>query len=131
MSTPEAREVASLLVRKASSDLAAARTLAADPDQHEDVVGFHVQQAVEKAIEAVLASAGAEVPRTHDLTYLLELTAELGIAAPLTLDAAEQLTPWAVATRYDEAITGLDRVAVLTLATAAVGWARAATSPHP
>jgi hypothetical protein len=50
--TPEELEVAELFLRKAASDLAAARTLAAAPGQQDDVVGFHAQQAVE--MEAVL-----------------------------------------------------------------------------
>ncbi len=123
--TPDQREYAALLLRKAASDLAAARMLAANADQLDDVVAFHVQQAVEKAIKSALAVQGTEVPRTHDLSYLLELSMELGLAVPLSLDEAEQLTPWAVATRYDEVVTGLDRTAALTLAAAAVDWARA------
>jgi HEPN domain-containing protein len=129
LSTPEEREVAALLVRQAASDLAAARALAADADQLDDVVGFHVQQAVEKAIKSALASQGVEVPRTHDLTYLVEVAMERGIEAPLSLDDAERLTPWAVATRYDEVVAGLDRAAALELAVAAVDWARAVTAP--
>lgn len=66
MPEPEQREVAILLLRKATSDLAAARTLAADTDQLDDVVGFHVQQAIEKAIKSALAWLLGEVPRTHD-----------------------------------------------------------------
>jgi hypothetical protein len=112
LSTPEEREVAALLVRKAASDLAAARALAADADQLDDVVGFHVQQAVEKAIKSAL-----------------ELAMERGIEAPLSLDDAERLTPWAVATRYDEVFAGLDRAAAMELAVAAVDWARAVTAP--
>jgi HEPN domain-containing protein len=43
--------------------LAAARTLAADAGQQDDVVGFHAQQAVEKSIKAVLALRGNDIPR--------------------------------------------------------------------
>jgi len=63
--TPDQREVAALLLRKATSDLNAARTLAADPRQTDDVVGFHVQQSIEKAIKSSLATHVVEVPRTH------------------------------------------------------------------
>src|SRR5437764_15164865 len=41
--------------------------LAADPDQQDDVVGFHARGVVEKAMKAVLAVRGLEIPRTHDL----------------------------------------------------------------
>ena len=35
------------------------------------IVGFHAQQAVEKALKALLVSTGDTVPRTHDLGLLL------------------------------------------------------------
>jgi HEPN domain-containing protein len=71
--TPEEVEVADLLLRKAASDLSAARALARDPEQQDDVVGFHAQQAVEKSLKAVLAVRGFEIPRTHDLDLLTRL----------------------------------------------------------
>jgi HEPN domain-containing protein len=71
--TPEEVEVAELLLAKAASDLSAARALARDLDQQDDVVGFHAQQAVEKALKAVLAVRGFEIPRTHDLDLLTRL----------------------------------------------------------
>lgn len=69
--TPE-REEAARLLGAARSDQRALEVLATDPQQGNDVVGFHAQQAVEKAIKAVLAAAGAEIPFTHDLGFLLE-----------------------------------------------------------
>ncbi len=75
MPTPEEFEVAGLLLRKAASDLLAARALARDTDQQDDVVGFHAQQAVEKSLKAVLAVRGFEIPRTHDLDLLTRLVA--------------------------------------------------------
>ena len=56
MPRPEPRDLADLFLRKADSDLTAARTLADDDDQDDAVVGFHTQQAVEKALKAVLAA---------------------------------------------------------------------------
>lgn len=115
-----------LLLRKATSDLNAARTLAADPRQTDDVVGFHVQQAIEKAIKSSLATHVVEVPRTHDLSYLVERATGLGIPVPLGLDEAEHLTSWAVAMRYEDIVSGLDRDAVLAIAGTVVAWARTA-----
>jgi HEPN domain-containing protein len=46
----------------ARSDIRAAKALAADADQSNDVIGFHAQQAVEKAIKAVLVASGMEIP---------------------------------------------------------------------
>jgi hypothetical protein len=41
-STPEEIDVADLFVSKAASDLAAARSLAADSEQSDDMVGFQL-----------------------------------------------------------------------------------------
>lgn len=40
---------------------------------------FHFQQAAEKALKAALLSAGAEFPRTHDLSALWDRLADLGV----------------------------------------------------
>lgn len=67
MSTPEHREVAHLLLQKAREDLSAAQALIATEDQTDHVIGFHLQQAIEKALKAILAKRAIEIPRTHDL----------------------------------------------------------------
>lgn len=64
MSTPEHREVAKLLLQKAREDLSAAQALVATEDQADHVIGFHLQQAVEKSLKAVLAEQMTEIPRT-------------------------------------------------------------------
>lgn len=38
-----------------------------------DAVAFHIQQAAEKLLKALLASRSIEYPRTHDLEALLDL----------------------------------------------------------
>jgi HEPN domain-containing protein len=53
--TPEESEEASRLFRAARSDLRALEALAADPEQEHDVIGFHAQQAVEKALKDVMS----------------------------------------------------------------------------
>jgi HEPN domain-containing protein len=98
--TPEELEVAELFLRKAASDLAAARTLAAAPDQQDDVVGFHAQQAVEKSLKAVVTIRRLEIPLTHDIDLLLRLL-EAGIEKPPDdFQEAKSLSPWAVEMRY-------------------------------
>jgi HEPN domain-containing protein len=121
--TPEQLEVADLYLTKAASDLAAARTLAADPDQQDDVVGFHAQQAVEKSIKAVLALKGSGIPRTHDLVLLAQLAGNLVDQNPPELEEARSLSPWAVAMRYDEMEARLDRDAAIRVAAASLSWA--------
>ncbi|MEJ7892196.1 MAG: HEPN domain-containing protein [Solirubrobacteraceae bacterium] len=123
MSTPERREVADLLLRKARADLAAAELLADHDDQDDGVVGFHAQQACEKAFKSVLAVAGERLPRTHDLEALREQLGSAGRAVPGELEDIAQLSAWAVLMRYEDADVPLDRPAAIQLASAAIVWA--------
>lgn len=125
MPRPEEFEVAELFLRKAASDLSAARALAGDPDQRDDVIGFHAQQAVEKAMKAVLAVRGFEIPRTHDVVLLLRLIETSKEKPPEHLEEAKSLAPWAVAMRYDEMDSTLDRASALAVADVALNWAEA------
>ena len=129
MSPPEHREVARLLLTRAEADLAAARLLASDARQDDGVVGFHAQQAAEKALKAALAVRGSELPRTHDLEYLLELVRGSGDGPPPGLENIAWLNPWAVTMRYDEPASPIDREAALASANAAVAWAKTLTDP--
>ena len=87
-------------------------------------LGNLCQQAVEKAIKAVLAAKGTEFPFTHDLEELRDFAEESGIELPSTLDDVEDLTPFAAAERYgSEAPIALDRDQALKWAAAAIAWA--------
>jgi hypothetical protein len=66
LATPEELEATELFLRKAVSDLAAPRVLAGAEGQDDHIVGFHAQQAVEKAFNAVVAVRSIEIPRWHD-----------------------------------------------------------------
>ena len=126
--TPEHREVAGLLLRKARGDLAAAQVLIATEDQTDDVIGFHLQQTVEKALKSVLAVRGTEIPRTHDLGYLIERATDGGVGLPAEVAAADWMTPWGVLFRYDDdPAVSLDRDRALEAATAAVALAETLT----
>lgn len=131
MPRPEHVDLAHLLLRKADADLAVTRTLAADADPHDEAIGFHAQQAVEKAIKSVLAVSEIAAPRTHDLTYLVELLDSHGIDVPATIAEPEWLSPWAVTTRYDDLDDMLDRHAAITAADSAVAWARTLLGQAP
>lgn len=131
MPRPEHVDLAHVLLRKASADLAATRALAADGDPHDEAIGFHAQQAVEKALKAVLALAEVASPRTHDLTYLVELLETHGIDVPETLAEPEWLSPWAVTTRYDDLDDTLDRQAAIEAAESAIAWAQARLEDAP
>lgn len=127
MSTPEHREVAGLLLQKAREDLSAAQALIATEDQADHVIGFHLQQAVEKALKSVLADRAVEIPRTHDLGYLVELMESFDVEMPEAITSSDWLTPWGVLFRYDSNPDTLDRDKGLEAAAAAIGLAEQLT----
>lgn len=123
MPTPEELEAADLFMCKAASDLKAARALAGDRGQDDDVVGFHAQQAAEKALKAVVAIRGLEIPRSHDIALLIRLLESSERDLPTEIREADWLNPWAVTMRYDETSAELDREQALRVAAVTVTWA--------
>jgi HEPN domain-containing protein len=123
--SPEAHELALLLVRKAEGDESILDRLLDDHDVPDDVLGFHVQQAVEKRLKAVLALNEVEYEHTHSVSYLTALTEQKGIDLPSCREEIEGLTPWAVAARYDGTYEKvLDRAAARTLVSELRDWSR-------
>lgn len=119
----EARAAAVLLAR-AADDEAATQALLDVESVTDAVVGFHAQQAVEKAIKAVLIASGVVYRLTHDLAYLMELCEDAGVPVPDELAEADRLSAFAVRLRYDDPPgVPVDRHQALALASAAVGWA--------
>jgi HEPN domain-containing protein len=118
-------DLAAVFLRKARNDLTALTRLASEPQVADEIVGFHAQQAVEKALKAVLTSAGVRVGKTHDLNQLLKLLADAGIDAPDWLAETAQLTPFAAILRYIELEldTSVDRDAYCNLAERTLTWA--------
>ena len=64
---PEHVEYAGTLLRLADADRYACRVLAGHDDVADGAVGFHAQQAVEKALKVAIVLAEIELPRTRDL----------------------------------------------------------------
>lgn len=127
MPSPEARELALLLIRKAEGDESILDRLLDDHDVPDDVLGFHLQQAVEKRLKAVLALNEVEYEHTHSVSYLTALIETKGIDLPDCREQIEGLTPWAVAARYDGTFENvLDRAAAHTLVSELRDWSRRA-----
>jgi HEPN domain-containing protein len=61
---------------------------------------FNAQQAVEKAIKALLIRRKVEFPYIHDIAALLTLLERAGQEVPETIREAGRLTRFAVFTRY-------------------------------
>lgn len=95
-------DYADALLRKARDDGYVVRGMAADAAAPDWIIGFHAQQAVEKAIKSVLTRHEVEFPRTHNLSMLIELLRQRGIMIPPDADDLARLTPFGVALRYDD-----------------------------
>jgi len=78
-----------------------ARVIAAarDLSSHE-AASFHAQQAVEKALKALLTRHRVEFRKTHDLGELRDLAESAVPGVSAALAGVEVLTPHAVETRY-------------------------------
>ena len=83
--------------------------------------GFHVQQAIEKLLKALIVANGFEFKYTHDLEELLDRTAELGERVPVQAFVPAELSRFAGIWRYqapnpfgpDERTRMLDAIQVL------------------
>ena len=113
-----------MLLRLAREDEFAARSLVPIEGVADSILGFHCQQAVEKALKAALAAREVDVPRTHDLEGLLRRYRRSGIEIPARLQGVERLAPYGVQMRYGATRSStLDREQPLGWASAALEWA--------
>lgn len=99
--TPQ-RDEAERFMRLARRDEAAFRALLDSATVDFAVACFHAQQAVEKALKAVMFLHGLEFRRTHDLEELSGTLADAGVNIPLEGEELRRLTPYAVEFRYDD-----------------------------
>ncbi|MCL5104142.1 MAG: HEPN domain-containing protein [Armatimonadetes bacterium] len=63
------------------------------------LVAYHAQQCAEKYLKSFLVMRGVDFPYTHNIARLLELCNDAG-AGTEELQDAEELTPYAITTRY-------------------------------
>jgi HEPN domain-containing protein len=84
----------------ARSDLACAGLLRAHSDILPEQSCFHTQQAVEKAVKAVLLARNVDFPYTHNLEELVNELTSRGLAVPIDLTSARELTRYAALARY-------------------------------
>lgn len=94
-------EQARNLLRMAEKDCRALRGMEDTEVFSAEIFGFHVQQAVEKALKAWLCCLGAAFPKTHDLDELGTLLEDAGQHIPESLAGLLDFTDFAVAFRYD------------------------------
>lgn len=63
------------------------------------LIAYHAQQCAEKYLKSYLVMRAADFPFTHSIARLLELCARNGLNVESVRDA-EELTPYAITTRY-------------------------------
>ncbi len=89
---------------KSNHDLLTCNQLMQFDDPIADIVLFHAQQAVEKALKGFLVShQHFNFPKSHDLGYLLDI-AETFEGDLVSLSNIVELTPFAVEARYPDAM---------------------------
>ncbi len=66
------------------------------------IAGFHAQQAVEKALKAVLDFKSMDYPKTHNLLLLVDLLKTAQLYCPADERSLVLLIRYAVEGRYDE-----------------------------
>jgi len=84
----------------AKAELVLVKKVIDDDEIREELILFHIQQAVEKAIKAILSHKGVIFPKTHDIEDLIELSWAKGIQLPDYVERFPELTPYAVEFRY-------------------------------
>lgn len=115
------------LLDLAERDFRAMASLSRDPQVDDAVVGFHAQQAIEKALKAVLSGGRIAFRRTHDIAELLDLLTDASLPLPPGADRLDELTPYAVEYRYGLIEPrGLDCQRARTTVEAVLVWARQA-----
>ena len=90
------------LLRIALADFAACKALIHAPGVRFANAAFHGQQALEKALKAVLTARGLDFGRTHNLVSLAGQLKQSGESLPETGDALSLINPYAVSLRYDD-----------------------------
>lgn len=103
-------EHARAMLRMAHRDFSALTGMLDNALFADEIFGFHVQQAVEKALKAWLCTYGSgSYPLTHELARLFSLLenqgAEVEVFWPLV-----QYTMFAVQARYEEGVADLDEL---------------------
>lgn len=121
--TPQLEE-AQRLMRLARRDRDTFDLLLPLPKANLAALGFHAQQAAEKALKAIAVLRRLDVPRTHDLAALGQALLDEGEILPLSVDQLRSLNPFAVEYRYDdELIPKTSREALAETLAAVMNWA--------
>ena len=121
---------ASDLLTLAQRDQVAVQSFQTLPEIDFAIIAFHAQQCIEKCMKAVLSKQGITYPRTHDLDDLFALLEETGIDMPVSRELLNDITPYAVTSRYEVEAEDLVTFAQIDEAVATtVSWASSFINP--
>jgi len=91
------------LLIKAEHDIRACE-IGLEHDAPLDTICFHIEQAAEKLLKALLSHRGVTYPFTHDLQELLEMACTIAPSLSEFSASLADMTPYAVRIRYDQMI---------------------------
>ena len=79
-----------------------------------EIICYHCQQSAEKTLKAVIIASGAQagMPKSHDLSFLLNQIKNQVAVEERFYDYADELTPYGVAVRYPSELFLEERHAV-------------------
>ena len=91
-----------VLLKKADADLALVQYVLALEDKpiDIDIIFFHLQQAVEKYLKALVCYNGVHFEKIHDIDKIITICRYNSIDLPDYIDIFIELTPYAVEGRY-------------------------------
>ena len=125
-------ELAQHWLRKADNDLVTARQTLLLCSGPTDTPCFHAQQAIEKALKALLTAAEIPFQRIHDLSRLLDQALPLLPALEAFREGLATISNYAVDTRYPEVTsdpTRQEAVEALAIAEKVMAMIRAEIEP--
>ncbi len=124
---PPGMELALTSLKKADQDLVAVGKWLHDLDISDEIIGFHIQQCIEKSLKAILLHRAIDYPHTHNLRLLIDLCQNNGISVPPKFLEVDVFNHFAVQWRYDllpsPYQSPLDRDAAYNLADQVWKWA--------
>lgn len=97
--SPEVVAEAQRWMSYSREELTLAEVIAPDADSSARLICWHSQQAVEKALKAVLIISGIAFPRTHNLVALRALL-PAALSEKMDISELAELTQWGTESRY-------------------------------
>ena len=91
-------------IKKADKDLEVAEILLKEKKKYLDLASFHCQQAFEKYLKGLLVNNGVLPGKTHNLEKLLNQSLKYNLGLFKWVDAAKEISPFAVIPRYPDEI---------------------------